>query len=91
MNSKLVIACQMAGGGLTLAQTYLHFLNIKGSVKRFNYIEHHVEETKKKSFVAAKDSVRKVEMELIIKHDFNRKRLSSTYPLNISCGKNKNQ
>ena len=85
------MACQMAGGGLILAQTFLHFLNIKGNVKRFNYIERHVGEAERKSFVAAKDSVRKVEMELIIKHDFNRKRLSSTYPLNISCGKNKNQ
>ena len=80
----------MAGGGLTLAQTYLHFLNIKGSVKRFNYIEHHVEETKKKSFVAAKDSALKEDMELTNKHDFKGKKPSGTIPLTISYGKNIN-
>ena len=42
MNAKLVMACQMAVGGMTLAKTFLHFLNIKGSAKRFPYIERHV-------------------------------------------------
>ena len=90
MNSKLVMACQMAGGGLTLAQSFLHFLNIKGSVKRFNYIERHVGEAERKSFVAANDSALKEEMELTIKHDFNGKRPFGTIPLTISYSKNIN-
>ena len=38
MKTKLDIASQMSDG-LTLAETFLHFLDIKGSVERFNYIE----------------------------------------------------
>ena len=53
------MACQMSSGGLTLAETFLHFLDKKGSVKRFNYIERVVEEAERKSFEAAKDAVLK--------------------------------
>ena len=67
MNTKLVMACQMSDDGLTLVETFLHFLDIKGSIKRFNYIDCVVEEAKRKSFEAAKDAVLKEEMELTIK------------------------
>ena len=80
----------MAGGGLRLAETFLHFLRIKGSVKRFNCIERHVGEAERKSFVDAKDSALKEEMELTIKHDFNGNRPFGTIPLTISYGEKHN-
>ena len=65
---------QMSGGGLTLPETFLHFLDIKGSVKRFNYIEHVVGEAEGKSFEAATDAALKEEMELTIKNNFDGKK-----------------
>ena len=91
MNTKLVMACQMSGGGLTLAETFLRFLDIKGSVKRFNYIERVVGEAERKSFEDAKDEALKEEMELTIKNNFNGKKPSGTIPLTISYGKKNNK
>ena len=54
MGTKLVMACQISDGGLTLAETSLHFLGIKGSVKRFNYLESHVGVAERNTFEAAK-------------------------------------
>ena len=71
-------------GGLTLVETFLHFLYIKVSVKRFNYIEHVVGEAEKKSFEAAKGVVLKEEMKLTIKNNFDGKKPSGTIPLTIS-------
>ena len=62
-------------------------LSIKGSVKRFNYIEQHVEDAERISFITAKESALKEEMELTIKNNFNGKRPSGTIPLTISNGK----
>mgnify|MGYP000876320308 FL=1 len=87
MNTKLVMACQMSGGGFTLAETFLHFLGIKGSVKKFNDFERHVGVAEINAFEAAKDKARQEEMELTIKHNFNGKRPSGTIPLTISYGK----
>ena len=73
----------MSGGGLTLAETFLHFLDIK----RLNYIERVVGEAERTSFEAAKDATFKEEMELTIKNNFDGKKSSGTIPLTISHGK----
>ena len=77
----------MSGGGFTQAETFLHFLGIKGSVKKFNDFEGHVGRAEMNAFEAAKDKARQEEMELTIKHNFNGKRPSGTIPLTISYGK----
>ena len=86
MNTKLVMACQMSGGGLTLAETFLRFLDMKGSIKRFNYIERVVGEAERKSFEAAKDEALKEEMEFTIKNNFDGEKPSGSIPLTISYG-----
>ena len=79
MNTKLVKACQISGGGLTLAETFLHFLDIKGSVKRFKYLERAVGEAARKSFEAATDVAHKEEMELTIKNNIDGKKYPALF------------
>ena len=81
------MASQLSGGGMTLAKTFLHFLGLKGSVKKFYELERVMRDSQRTAFEAAKDKALKEEIELTIKNDFNGNRPKGSILLTISYGK----